>query len=123
MARAGRALDILIGGDKHSVWMTQLGDKQIVQAAAAASQSGYELARGLMSTVMFTLIEFSNREGITIEFVPWEFLMNYKLQAPAYKGLEKDLRRPERGTRDYRLGRMAPYIENMIDEQTQYLEV
>ncbi len=123
MAWAARNTDLIVGGDKHSVWMAEIDDKQVVQCGASASQSGYELARGLMATVMFTLIEFSNRDGITIEFVPWEFLNSYKFQGPVYRGKDNEFLRPKRGTRDYRLGRMAPYIENMIDEQTQYMEI
>jgi hypothetical protein len=124
MARASRSIDLLIGGHKHCVWMAQLGDKLCVSAGAAASQSGYELARGLMSTVMFTLVEFSNRDGITIEFVPWEFLQNhYKFQCPALKGKDDLFLRPAPGTKEYQQGKMAPYIEDMIDNLTRYLEV
>ncbi|MBU6500261.1 MAG: hypothetical protein KGJ89_00285 [Patescibacteria group bacterium] len=123
MARASRGIDLLLGGDKHSVWMTELGDKVIVQAGAAAGQSGYELRAGLMSTVMFTLIEFSTHHGITVEFVPWEFLLNYKFQSPAYKGKDDEFVRPAEGTKGYQQGKMAPFIENMIDELTGYIPV
>ncbi|MEK9179967.1 MAG: hypothetical protein AAB897_00960 [Patescibacteria group bacterium] len=124
MARAARGFDLLLGGDKHSVWMAGLGDKFIVQAGAGASQSGYELARGLMSTVMFTLVEFSNRDGITVEFVPWEFLLNnYEFQCPAYKGRDAEFVRPAPGTKAYKQGKMAPAIEEMIEDLTAYPEV
>ena len=123
MARAARSIDVLLGGHKHSVYMAQVADKLAVSSGAAAGQSGYELQRGLMSTVVFTLIEFSNRKGITVEFVPWEFLEKYKFQSPAYKGKDELFVRPAPGTKEYKQGKMAPYIENMIDELTQYLEV
>jgi hypothetical protein len=123
MARAARDIDILLGGHLHCVWMSELGDKIIVQAGAGAGQSGYELAQGLFSTVMFTMVEFSNQEGITVEFVPWEFLANYKFQSPAYKGKDELFVRPGPGTKEYEQGRMSPFIEDMIDKSTQYLEV
>jgi hypothetical protein len=91
--------------------------------AASAGQSGYELHRGLMSTVMFTLVEFDNREGVTVEFVPWEFLQDYKMQSPFYKGKDELLRRPKPGTVDYKHGKMSPFIESTIDDLTKYIEV
>lgn len=123
MAKAARSIDLLLGGHKHSVWMAQLGDKLAVSAGAAAGMSGYELQRGLFSTVMFTLVEFSNKTGITVEFVPWEFLEKYEFQCPAYKGKDKLFIRPAPGTEDYKRGKMSPFIENMIDDLTHYLEV
>jgi hypothetical protein len=123
MALAAKNIDVMIGGHWHSIWLAQVAGKILVQMAASAGQSGYELHRGLMSTVMFTLVEFDNREGITIEFVPWEFLQNYKLQSPFYKGKDELLKRPKPGTVDYRHGKMSPFIEGVIDELTSYLEV
>lgn len=123
MARAARGIDLLVGGHLHCVWMAQLDDKLIVQAGAGAGESGYDLHYGLFSTVMYTLIEFSNRTGITVEFVPWEFLLNYKFQSPAYKGKDELFIRPTPGTKEYKRGKMSPFIEDMIDGLTQYLEV
>jgi hypothetical protein len=123
MATAAGNIDVMLGGHWHSIWLAQVAGKILVQMAASAGQSGYELHRGLMSTVMFTLVEFDNREGVTIEFVPWEFLQNYKLQSPFYKGKDELLRRPKQGTVDYKHGKMSPYIEGVIDELTSYLEV
>lgn len=123
MAKAARSIDLLIGGHKHSVYAAEIGGKIAVSAGAVAGQSGYELARGLMSTVMCTLIEFSNRDGITIEFVPWQFLQQYKFQSPKYKGKDDEFMRPAKGTLGYKQGKMAPYIEDMIDDLTRYLEV
>jgi hypothetical protein len=123
MATAAGNIDVMLGGHWHSIWLAQVAGKILVQMAASAGQSGYELHRGLMSTVMFTLVEFDNREGVTVEFVPWEFLQNYKLQSPFYKGKDELLRRPKQGTVDYKHGKMSPYIEGVIDELTSYLEV
>jgi len=123
MARAARSIDILLGGHLHCVWMAEVGDKIIVQAGAGAGESGYDLHFGLYSTVMYTLVEFSNREGITVEFVPWQFLQNYRFQSPAYRGKDEFFIRPGPGTKEYDQGKMAPYIENMIDGLTRYFGV
>jgi len=103
--------------------MAEVGDKIIVQAGAGAGESGYDLHFGLYSTVMYTLVEFSNREGITVEFVPWQFLQNYRFQSPAYRGKDEFFIRPGPGTKEYDQGKMAPYIENMIDGLTRYFGV
>jgi hypothetical protein len=123
MATAAGDIDVMIGGHWHSIWLAQVAGKVLVQMAASAGQSGYELHRGLMSTVMFTLVEFDNRAGVTVEFVPWEFLQNYKMQSPFYKGRDKDLERPKRGSPEYRHGKMSPLVDKVIDDLTQYLEV
>ena len=124
MARAARGIDILLGGHLHCIWMAELADKIIIQSGAGASESGYDIHFGLFSTVMYTLVEFSNREGLTVEFVPWEFLANhYKFKSPAYKGKDDLFVRPLRGTKEYEHGKMSPYIEDMIDNLTRYLEV
>lgn len=123
MATACGDIHVMFGGHYHSVWMAQVAEKWLVQMAASAGQSGYELGMGLMSTVMFTFAEFSNRDGIMIEFVPWEFLEQYKCQCPFYKGKDKDLELPKKGSTDYQYGKNSPLIEHMIDETTQYLEI
>ncbi len=120
MADAAGDIDMLLGGHLHSVWMAQEYGKFLLHNAAAASQSGYELARGLMSTVMFTLLQFNNRTGITVEFVPWQFLEAYRCQSPALKGKDKLLELPPDDSREYAIGKYSPYIENLIDELTWY---
>lgn len=120
MAHAAGDIDLLVGGDKHSLWMAQEAGKILLQAPAAASQSGYELARGLMSTVLFTVLEFDNHEGITLEFVPWQFLENYKCIGPDYRGKDDLLKVPDEGSREYSLGRYSPLIEQKLDELTFY---
>lgn len=123
MAKTSSDIDIMFGGHIHSLWMGMEAEKLMVQLAAAAGLSGFEMGLGVMSTVMFTRVIFSNRNGITIEFVPWQFLENYKLRSPCYKGKEDFLKRPARGTLEYKYGKMSPYIEGVIDELTQYREV
>ncbi len=123
MAKTASDIDIMFGGHVHSFWMGMEAEKLMVQLAAAAGLSGYEMGLGVMSTVLFTRVIFSNRNGITIEVVPWQFLENYKLQCPTYKGKEELLKRPKRGSLEYKYGKMSPYIEGMIDELTQYREV
>lgn len=124
MAQNAKSIDILLGGHLHCVWMSQLGDKIIVQAGAGASESGYDLHFGLFSTVMYTLVEFSNKEGITVEFVPWQFLEKYKFQSLKYKDKDELFVRPNTpGTKEYEQGKMAPYIEEMIDNLTGHLSV
>jgi hypothetical protein len=123
MAKTAGDIDVMFGGHIHSFWMSQEAEKILVQLAASATLSGYELGLGVMSTVLFTRAIFSNRNGITVEIVPWQFLENYKLRCPAYKGKEELLKRPERGTIEYKYGKMSPFIESTIDELTQYREV
>lgn len=123
MADAAGDIHMLVGGHFHSVWMAQEYGKFLLQNAAAASQSGYELARGLMSTVMFTLLEFDNRKGITVEFVPWQFLNQYRCKSPALKGKDKLLELPGEDSDAYAQGKYSPFIENLLDELTRYLPV
>ncbi|MDI6734411.1 MAG: hypothetical protein QMD50_02925 [Patescibacteria group bacterium] len=123
MAFAAKDINIMVGGDKHSIWMSQEADKFLIQTPAAAGQSGFELARGLMSTIQFVLITFSNRKGVTVEFIPWEFLDKYHCQSPFLKGKDNELKRPERDTKEYRYMKTSPFVEHLIDEVTQGREV
>jgi len=120
MANAAGDINALIGGDKHSLWLNQEAGKILIQLPAAATQSGYELARGLMSTVMFALLIVDNRTGFTVEFVPWQFLTNYKCVSKLYKGKDDQLILPSEDSVDYRNGKYSPYIEKMIDSLTYY---
>lgn len=124
MAQAASDIDYMFGGHYHSLWWCQEANKLLLQLPSTASQSGYELVLGMMSTAMCTLIEVSNRDGVTLEFIPWEFLLNiYKCQSPAYKGRDADLMRPLPGTGEYSHGKMSPLIEQMIDDCTLYTPV
>ncbi|MEK7465462.1 MAG: hypothetical protein AAB631_01655 [Patescibacteria group bacterium] len=123
MADAAGDIHVMIGGDKHSTYLAQEYDKLLFQLPASASQSGYELARGLMSTVMYTLVEFDNRNGVTLEFIPWQFLEKYKCISPFLKGKDDELKRPAEGTPEYEQGKMSPYVEGVIDRLTRYMKV
>lgn len=123
MAHTSSDIDIMFSGHVHCFWMGMEAEKIMVQLAAAASLSGYEMGLGLISTVLFTRVIFSNRNGITIEVVPWQYLENiYKLQSPAYKGQDEALMRPKPGMIEFKYGKMSPLIEHVIDELTLYRE-
>ncbi len=123
MAHGASDLHLMFGGHWHSLWMAMVWNILMVQVPACAGISGFELQRGLMSQVMFIYTEFSNKKGITIEIVPWQFLDEYKCQSPFYMGKDEDLRLPERGTAEYNHGRHSKLIESMIDDITFYTEV
>ncbi|MEK7512641.1 MAG: hypothetical protein AAB601_00385, partial [Patescibacteria group bacterium] len=129
MADAASDIDVMFGGDKHSFFMAAEYDKLLVQLAASATQSGYELARGLFSTVYFTIAVFDSRDGIMLEMVPWQFLFDhYKCVSPFLKGKDKDLERPTKDGVPYEQlqfvqGKLSPFIEHQIDEVTRYIGV
>jgi len=123
MADSAADTDVMVGGDKHSVWMAQVADKLLIRTGAAAHQSGYELNTGLRSTVMFTVITFSNRTGITVEMVPMKFTDQYVCKSNFLKGKDKELVRPRPGTPEYFQGKMSPFIERIIDDITYYTVV
>lgn len=121
---ASANVDMLIGGHFHSPHMAQVAGKLLVHIPASASQSGFEWHLGLQAQVGFMLIRFSTRLGIEIEYIPWQFLFNhYKLQSPAYKGKDDDLRRPKPGSREYRHGMQSPFIEWVTDEVNRYVTI
>ena len=122
MAGACGDIDVMVGGHLHTVWFAQEANKLLLQLGASAGLSGYELARGLFSTVMFTRLEFDNREGIIVEYIPPEFLFfDYEPQSPFLVGRKSELIRPQPGTRDWKLGKISPFMERVIDECTWYL--
>ncbi len=123
MADSASDLHVTFGGDKHSTWMAQEFGKWLIQLPASATQSGWELADGYVSEVMYTLVEFDNRRGITVEFIPWQFLQAYKCKSPILRGKDELLLRPAPGLVTYDQGKFAPYIEDMIDNITRYLPV
>ncbi len=124
MAHAAGDVDFMFGGHWHSLWWCQEAEKMLLQVPSAASQSGYELVLGMSAVTMFTYIEVSNRTGVTLEFIPWEYLMNtYKCQSPAYKGKDAELERPKPGTLEHQHGKMSPLVEKMIDDCTFYTTV
>lgn len=124
MADAASDLNILFGGHFHTFFMAGEYDKILIQLASTASQSGFELMSGLYSTVMMTVAVFDNREGFTLELVPWQFLFDeYECRSPFLKGKDKDLERPRKGTLAYKQGKMSPFVESIIDDLTLYLNV
>jgi hypothetical protein len=123
MAHAAGDINAMIGGDKHSLWMNQEAGKILIQLPAAASQSGYELARGLMSTVMFALLIVDNREGFIVEFIPWQFLANYKCVSRLYKGKDDELILPSEDSDEYKNLKYSPLIEKKIDSLTYHVKV
>jgi len=116
MAGSARDLDVMIGGDRHSFWTALIDDKLMLQLPGLLDQSGFEMARGLMPQSLFCLVEFSTKEGITVELIPIEFLEKYQCISPRYKNLNEVLKRPEPGTREYRFGLDSPYIHQLEEE-------
>ncbi|HON21726.1 MAG TPA: hypothetical protein PLX73_00815 [Candidatus Paceibacterota bacterium] len=115
---------ILLGGHKHTFWITQVAELIMLQLPGFNDQSAFEFARGLMPEPMGCIIEFSNRTGITIELVPIEFLEKYKCISPAYKEIDAQglLDRPKPGTREYQYGFDSPFLhelEETIDSEYQ----
>lgn len=121
IAAASKHVDLLIGGHYHSPHITEVAGKICIVSPGAATQSGFETLQGMMSQLGFVMLQFSNRHGITVEYIPWEFLDNcYTLQSPAFKGKEKLLRRPRVGESGYKRGAFSPYIEELIDKIHNY---
>lgn len=117
-------VDLLIAGHKHIFATALVAEKLFLQLPGLIDQSGYEMAGGFMPQSLFTLIEFSNREGITVELIPVEFLENYRCVSPAYKDIDSQglLDRPKPGSREYDLGLDSPYIQK-TEEETDSLYV
>jgi len=115
-------VDLLIAGHKHMFATALIAEKLFLQLPGLIDQSGYELAGGYMPQSMFPLIEFSNREGITVELVPVEFLENYKCISPAYKDIDAQglLDRPKRGTREYDFGLDSSFVHRVEEETDSY---
>jgi len=126
MAGSVGDVDLLIAGHKHMFATGLVGEKLFLQLPGLIDQSGYEMAGGYMPQSLLVLVEFSNKEGITVELVPMEFLENYKCQSPAYKDIDAQglLDRPKPGTVDYKYGRDSAYIHSVEDEiDSEYREV
>lgn len=117
MANAAKGIDFMFGGHHHTLGVCQHAGKICVQVPAMASQSGYEMMLALAPTTMAALIEVSNRTGVTIEWVTWEYLMHgYECKSPFLKGKDEQLLRPQRGTAAFDKGRLSPFVEEIIDE-------
>jgi hypothetical protein len=125
MAGSVGDVDLLIAGHKHMFATGLVGEKLFLQLPGLIDQSGYEMAGGYMPQSLLTLIEFSNKEGITVELIPIEFLENYKCQSPFYKEIDAKglLDRPKEGTREYRFGLDSFYMQKLEEEiDAEYLE-
>jgi hypothetical protein len=126
MAGSVGDVDLLIAGHKHMFATGLVGEKLFLQLPGLIDQSGYEMAGGYMPQSLLTLIEFSNKEGITVELIPIEFLEKYKCQSPFYKEIDAKglLDRPKEGTSEYRFGYDSPYIHQLENEiDVNYREV
>jgi len=126
MAGAVGDVDLLIAGHKHMFATGLVGEKLFLQLPGLIDQSGYEMAGGYMPQSLLALVEFSNREGITVELVPIEFLESYKCQSLAYKDIDAQglLDRPKPGVMGYKYGQDSPFIHAIEDEiDAEYREV
>jgi hypothetical protein len=121
MATSAVNYDILVAGDKHSLWMGQVADKVLIHLPAAAHQTGYELSQGLRSTVMFVVLELSNKKPIRIEFIPRTFLEEqYKCASPMLVGKDDLLKLPKHGSKEFEEGRLSPFVEEIISRINKY---
>ncbi|HOX21590.1 MAG TPA: hypothetical protein PKZ02_01265 [Candidatus Paceibacterota bacterium] len=115
-------VDLFIAGHKHIFATALIAEKLFLQLPGLIDQSGYEMAGGFMPQSLFTLIEFSNREGITVELIPVEFLEKYKCVSPAYKDIDAQglLDRPKPGTRDHQFGLDSLFIRRLEEETDSF---
>jgi len=119
-------VDLLIAGHKHIFATALIAEKLFLQLSGLIDQSGYEMAGGFMPQSLFTLIEFSNRDGITVELIPMEFLESYKCVSPAYRDIDAQglLDRPKPDTHDYQFGLDSPHIKQLQEEiDSRYVDV
>ena len=84
MAKAAEGINIMLGGHYHSFWVTMLSDILLCQMPGLIDQSGLELGFGLTPLSLFCIVEFSNKEGITVEMYPMEYLVNYQGRSPFF---------------------------------------
>ncbi|MGB9848118.1 MAG: hypothetical protein ACP5IX_00540 [Patescibacteria group bacterium] len=127
IAQAASDLHVLFGGHKHTFWMAMIADILMLQLPGLNDQSAFEFARGLMPQSMGVLVEFSNKNGITVELIPIEFLEdNYKCISPFYKEIDEKnlLERPKPGTIEYKYGFDSPFIHQLEEKiDAEYPEV
>lgn len=116
MAKAAEGINVMLGGHYHSFWVAMLSDILALQMPGLIDQSGLELGFGLTPLSLFPIVEFSNREGITVEMYPMEYLIDYKCRSPFYKDKNELLVRPKPGTREYDFGFDSPLIKQWEDE-------
>src|SRR3989344_4411716 len=124
MAKAAEGINIMLGGHYHSFWVSMLSDILLCQMPGLIDQSGLELGFGLTPLSLFCMVEFSNKEGITVEMYPMEYLADYQCRSPFYKDKNELLVRPQPGTREYDFGFDSPLIKQWEDEvDSKHVEV
>jgi len=116
MAKAAEGINVMLGGHYHSFWVAMLSDILALQMPGLIDQSGLELGFGLTPLSLFCMVEFSNKDGITVEMYPSEYLANYQCVSPFYKDKNELLIRPKPGTREYDFGFDSPLIKQWEDE-------
>ncbi len=116
MAKSAQGISVMFGGHYHSFWVAMVADILMLQMPGLVDQSGYELGYGLSPLSLFCMVEFSNKDGITVEMYPIEYLMEYQCVSPFYKDKNELLIRPKPGTREYEYGFDSPLIHQWEDE-------
>ncbi len=116
MAKAAEGINLMLGGHYHSFWVAMLSDILCCQMPGLIDQSGLELGFGLTPLSLFCMLEFSNKDGITVEMYPMEFLVDYQCRSPFYKDKNELLVRPKHGSREYGFGFDSPLIKQWEDE-------
>src|SRR3989344_3106005 len=124
MAKAAEGINIMLGGHYHSFWVSMLSDILLCQMPGLIDQSGLELGFGLTPLSLFCMVEFSNKEGITVEMYPMEYLVDYQCTDPFYRDKNELLVRPQPGTREFEYGFDSPLIKQWEDEvDSKHVEV
>lgn len=116
MAKAARGINVMFGGHWHSFWVAMVADILMLQMPGLIDQSGLELGFGLTPLSLFCMVEFSNKDGITVEMYPMEYLVEYQCVSPFYKDKNELLVRPKPDTREYDFAFDSPLIHQWEDE-------
>jgi len=116
MAKAAEGINVMLGGHYHSFWVAMISDILALQMPGLIDQSGLELGFGLTPLSLFCMVEFSNKDGITVEMYPMEYLVDYQCRSPFYRDKNELLIRPKPGTREYDYGFDSPLIKQWEDE-------
>ena len=124
MAKAARGINVMFGGHYHSFWVAMVADILALQMPGLIDQSGLELGFGLTPLSLFCMVEFSNKEGITVEMYPMEYLVDYQCTDPFFRDKNELLVRPKPGTREFEYGFDSPLIKQWEDEvDSRHIEV
>ena len=124
MAKAAEGINVMLGGHYHSFWVAMVADILALQMPGLIDQSGLELGFGLTPLSLFCMVEFSNKEGITVEMYPMEYLVDYQCTDPFFRDKNELLVRPKPGTREFEYGFDSPLIKQWEDEvDSRHIEV